>query len=174
MNDSTFRVDAFNRRSVTTLVVAFAAIVAACLLSLDGAARGWSVAIAAGLLALIVFHMRAASVTLSSESLRVGGGLYRQEVDLGDITGVSNTEDDRRLRWRKNGIGIPGFALGWFSSKGGRTVFSAIGVPRTAVRIWLRGDFDLLVGVVDADGFMHALRSRVPALGTQNPPPSRK
>ena len=174
MNDATFRVDAFNSRSVATLIVVFIALFAGCALSLDGPARGVSVAITSTLLALIVFHMRAARVTLSSDHLRVGAGLYRREIALSDMTGVSDAEDDRRLRWRKNGIGFPGFALGWFSAAGGRTVFAATGAPRHALRIRLRGDFDLLIGVDDTDRLLRVLNPHLPSPQAQNPPPSRK
>lgn len=104
--------------------------------------------------------MRNCFVSLAGTEIRVGAGFYRCTIALESIEGFSRAPDRLALRWRKNGIRLPGFALGWFVAKDGSTVFVAAGRARSAVRLQLRGDFDLVIGVDDPDRLIADIESQ--------------
>jgi hypothetical protein len=162
MNHSVFRVNAVNAYSIITLAVVFAIIFCTIAKWRVGTPRLVAFAIVAVVLALIAVHMFAAKIRLGNTHLRIGGGLYQVEVPWTEVVGISQAQELSTLRWRKNGIGLPGFALGWFSSADGRKVFAARGRAQDAFRIRLRGQFDAVVGVEDRDALLENLEKRFP------------
>jgi hypothetical protein len=158
MNDSIrFKIAAFNRTSVVSLVVVFGGILAASGLLLEGGARLGALALSAALLVLVLWHMKNATVTLSPDALRVGAGLFQIRVAYADIVGASRDQARLRLGWRMGGIGLPGFGLGWFSGAGGKRLFVAAGRKETCVRLDLRRSFDVVVGIDDPEALRRAL-----------------
>ncbi|MGO4552249.1 PH domain-containing protein [Lysobacter sp. 2RAF19] len=155
-----FRVPAFNRASLTTLVVVFASIYGVSAAMLEGSARNGALMVTTALLATILVHMAWSAVSLEADALRVGAGLFRKRILYSEVINVA-AEQRPRLGWRLNGIGFPGFALGWFAGSGGRRLFVAAGngqIP--ALRVSLRGSFDLVVSVKHPVELERALRSR--------------
>ncbi|WP_407075185.1 MULTISPECIES: PH domain-containing protein [Lysobacteraceae] len=94
--------------------------------------------------------MATAVIKVYDDRLVVGSGLYRRSIPVSDIIGTSQDQSGTSLAWRQNGIALPGFGLGWFSSRGGhRRLFVARGLTRNAILIRTSGKFDVLVGVVE-------------------------
>jgi hypothetical protein len=110
--------------------------------------------------------MYAAKVRLDDAQLRIGAGVYRTAVVWKDIVGVSCNLEQTRLRWRTNGIGLPGFTLGWCTDAQRRRVFAACGRSQDAVRLHLRGPYDVVVGVTEREALLQALARRIPASST--------
>ena len=73
----------------------------------------------------ILYQLRSVSISLDSEQLTLGGGMYKTSVPVDTIhlDSISNDPPKGIMRLRTNGIGLPGFKLGWFRSTGGRKVF---------------------------------------------------
>ena len=91
----------------------------------------------------------------------LGAGLFRKRIPYSEIIAIAE-EQRPRLGWRLNGIGFPGFALGWFSGTGGRRLFVAAGDRRSAfLRLSLSGSCDVVVSVTQSAELEQALRSRL-------------
>ncbi|TDR39779.1 PH (Pleckstrin Homology) domain-containing protein [Tahibacter aquaticus] len=111
-------------------------------------------------LALLV-QLSVVRVRVEGGRLTVGGGLYRESVslasvDLGAIRPLSPVELPRVLGTRTNGVGMPGFVLGWFRPGHGKKVFATAG-SGTALLVPTSGAFDLVVSPVDQAAFVAAL-----------------
>jgi hypothetical protein len=155
-----FQVAAFNRASLTTLVVLFASIYSVSAAMLEGSARNGALLVTTAVVTAILVHMARSVVSLEADALRVGAGLFRTRIPYSEIVAVA-AEQRPRLGWRLNGIGFPGFALGWFAGSNGRRLFVATGNRRIpALRVSLRGSFDLVVSVKQPVEFERALRFR--------------
>jgi len=165
-----FSVDALAWRTIAFLLVFAVALPAAITFTALWLAHGlqsvigWSVAalfclIAAGVLA----QLWAVRVTIEGNQLGVGGGLYRQTISSAairkdDIKPISLLDDSFDMGYRSNGIGMPGFLLGWFRPAKGKRLFVLATKP-TAILIPTTGDFDIVVSPVDQDRFITALQA---------------
>jgi hypothetical protein len=156
-NDFHFKVTAFNRASLASLAIIFGSVFALAALMLDGQPRLITFALAATILAFVLGHMASASVTLAPDALRIGAGLFRKRIAYTDIIGTSRDPSQLKVGWRMGGIGLPGFGLGWFSGGGGKRLFVAAGRKHETMRLKLRRDFDVIVGVADPDALSRAL-----------------
>ena len=68
---------------------------------------------------------------------------------------------------RTNGIGLPGYQVGWFSLKNGRTVFLAY-TGGNALFIPTNTSFDLLLDANDANALLEKLKSTAKNRGGQD------
>jgi hypothetical protein len=75
--------------------------------------------------AVVLYQVRSISISLESGELTVGGGAYKTTVPVNTIDLNAITSDLPRgiMGFRTNGVGMPGFRLGWFRSTNGRKVF---------------------------------------------------
>lgn len=121
-------------------------------------------AVSAGLLCMLVLTMARARVVLTESTIRVGVLPYRVTLPLSELVSDQarklNEGDAVRLRWRKNGIGLPGLCVGHFTTRNGRPVFAVVGGSNNRVVIPTRRDFDLLVTVEDATELIAEIRHR--------------
>lgn len=113
----------------------------------------------------IFLQLISVSVYVNPALMIVGGGLYLTEVDRrsilrGEIRILTASDAARRLHWRTNGIGVPGFALGWYRSSGGRKVFALV-TDQSPVLVPTRLGYDLLISPVDKEHFILVLQSVV-------------
>ena len=165
MNRTDFRVNAFNLSSILTLAIVFGAILIVVCVWNGGTMRFYAILAVIATLAFVVAQMYAARIRLDSTGLRVGGGVYQVAIPWDDVIGVVEGEAWTRLRWRTNGIGLPGFSLGWFrTSKDQRKVFVASGPTRNAIRIQLRGSRDVIVGTADRVALRRAMTAHKPGI----------
>ncbi|WP_160170681.1 PH domain-containing protein [Luteimonas huabeiensis] len=124
-----------------------------------------AVLIALGVAAPLLTYWQARTARLQFEvgSLVIGGGAYRAEVPYDAILLegiVVGAAPQTSLTLRTNGIGWPGFGLGWFRNAAGERVFALVR-SGDAVYVPTRLDFDVVLTTEDADAFVDELRTRV-------------
>jgi len=148
----------------TACILAFGLLATAQ--SLHETAEWFGLALCSALAALLLIVGARARLTVRGQRLDVGALPYRKRVTLADLhlSAVRRLEpeDPFRLRWRLNGIGLPGMCLGRFSTNTGRPVFAAVAGRRHRVLIPTRLDFDILVTVADPDALVRALKEGSP------------
>src|SRR2546426_47462 len=77
------------------------------------------------LFAYMAYSFRNVKFEVSSEGLRITGDIYGRHIPAQDlIAGQARSLDltrdqEYQLRWRTNGIGLPGYKSGWFRLKNG-------------------------------------------------------
>lgn len=107
--------------------------------------------------------MARARVVMTESTIRVGVLPYRVTLPLSElVSDQARKVDDGdavRLKWRKNGIGLPGLCVGHLTTRNGRPVFAAVGGSRNQVLIPTHRDFDLLVTAKNASGLIAAVQS---------------
>jgi hypothetical protein len=103
-------------------------------------------------------------LTVTEEGLEVTGGWYKrfigldklnvdgaQPLDLGQAEGY-------RLKWRTNGIGMPGYKAGWFRLRNGEKAVVFITDQRQVVYVPTTEGYAVMASVADARGVIGALR----------------
>lgn len=74
----------------------------------------------------IIYSARNTAVHVDADGLRVSGTLYGRQIPLGSLRLGEARELDLaheagyRLKWRTNGIGLPGYKAGWFRLRNGK------------------------------------------------------
>lgn len=161
-----FSVSAFNLKSITTLAV-FATVVA--LLVAKQSDRGFSIyalSISGVIFFAVLIQMHISKVSVSSDHLMAGGGLYKVRIPLAqvDVGGASilATTERARLGWRLNAIGIPGYCQGWFSGPRNKKVFAVLTSRRNLVYVPTSAGFDLMLTPDDPESFIRALERAKP------------
>lgn len=156
------RVPLANAKSLTTVGVICAAGAAFAIFGSKGGGAQFG-AVVVGLLATyLVATMCTCRLRVSSGCIEVGVFPFRKRLPIGDVVGSSATVVDPvqgpRLRWRKNGIGLPGMQLGWYTTSAGKPVFAATAGLRSRVLIPTRGTHDILVSCPDPDQVVRAVQ----------------
>jgi len=155
-----------NAKSICSLACILAFGLLATAQSLHEFVGGLGLALCCALATLLLIMGARAHVTVRDQLLEVGALPYRKKLTLAELhlSAVRrlDPEDPFRLRWRLNGIGLPGMCLGRFSTNTGRPVFAAVAGRRHRVLIPTRLDFDILVTVADPDALVRALKERSP------------
>lgn len=156
------RVPLANAKSLTTVGVICAAGVAFAIFGSNGGGAQFG-AVVVGLLATyLVATMCMCRLRISSGRIAVGVFPFRKRLPIGDVVGSSarvvDPVEGPRLRWRKNGIGLPGMQLGWYTTSAGKPVFAATAGRRGRVLIPTRGSHDILVSCADPDQVVSAVK----------------
>lgn len=120
--------------------------------------------IVAGLLALyLIGSMLCCTIKITETELSVGVFPYRPKFPIADVRTADaralDVNDPPKLRWRKNGIGLPGVHLGWFSTSTARPVFAATAGKRSRVFIPTCASHDVLVSSRSPDRLVSVLHS---------------
>jgi hypothetical protein len=127
---------------------------------------GWEVQLVFGsctlpLAALLLLQLFLLKVGIVQDQLVVGGGIYKETIKLSAIRAdrikqISMPEASALMGARINGIGIPGFHLGWFQPYKGRKVLALVGESPV---IWVptSGEYDLLISVTERELFASEL-----------------
>lgn len=108
------------------------------------------------------WQSKVSRIQSDGHGLIVGGGIYRVEIPYEDIAFdgvIVGPAPETSLSVRTNGIGWPGFGLGWFRNKAGERVFALVRSGQL-VYIPTRLDFNLVISVDDGDKFVEELRER--------------
>lgn len=122
---------------------------------------------AVGVILLVGFgifaQLSVARLQISGSKLLVGGGLYSISVDRAEILKdevrlISGTDVAYRLSNRTNGVGLPGFALGWFQLSNGKKVF-ALTTEQPSVLIPTKLGYDIITSPADRDRFISSIRT---------------
>ncbi|MEL7642395.1 MAG: PH domain-containing protein [Solidesulfovibrio sp.] len=154
---------------------------------------GWLSALFGGLLVLWValfFFLNAmirgaanAEIALRGGTLMVRGSVYGRDIPLADVdAGAARPVDlgqagPKSLKWRTNGIGLPGLAAGWYRLTDGEKALVFVTDKSRAVYVPTRQGFAVVVSPGDPGRFLEALRregGRQPGAARPqegNPPP---
>jgi hypothetical protein len=121
---------------------------------------------AVGLAALFVWfatRQQRSCAVVTSDRLTLDIPVYGRSITLDrlipDSLAKMTMKDPKgyRLRWRTNGLSVPGYQLGWFRTEGKGRVLAAIS-GADFVACQTRDDFGILVSARDCDGLIAALR----------------
>lgn len=145
---------------------------------------GWLTALFGGMLVLwvalffflsfTVQRAAQAEIALRNGRLVVKGGLYGREIPLADVeTGAAarldlGVENPKSLKWRTNGVGLPGLSAGWYRLSDGEKALVFVTDRTRAVYVPTRQGFAVVVSPDDPARFLDALRRA----GRDNAPPA--
>lgn len=91
-----------------------------------------------------------------------GRTMALEEIDASSLAKLDLSSDQSfRLQWRTNGLGIPGYNLGWFRTRGAGKALAAL-TGTEAVKWTTTGGYSVLLSLDDADGFLAALHEALP------------
>lgn len=117
-----------------------------------------------GLLIFIGYSSRHISFEVSDEGLRIRGGIYARTIPKGDIVaeGVKvinfDVETEYKPKRRTNGIGLPGYAEGWFKLQNKEKSLLFVTDRSSVVYIPTRKDYSVLLSVRDAEEFAESIK----------------
>ncbi len=166
------RVPLANAWSVTSVIVICGGIAACSLYGGKGSAVSIGMVVIAILAASIFATMLLCRLKITRGHIYVGVFPYRTRVSINsvvlDSVQVLPDGEHPRLRWRKNGIGLPGMQLGWFTTSRGKPVFAATAGKKGRVLIPTRGDHNLVVSCREPERVVAVLREAAAAAGAGN------
>lgn len=131
--------------------------------SLAGTIIGMSVMVPLALMFGWFLYLQGRStVTLSTDALTLdvpwyGKTIKRSDLRVEDARIVNSDDEEWGLKWRTNGIGLPGYSVGWFSTKGGHKVLAAKTSSATVLLPTINS-YSLLVTLSDTEGFLKSLQ----------------
>ncbi|EHJ48584.1 hypothetical protein DFW101_2580 [Solidesulfovibrio carbinoliphilus subsp. oakridgensis] len=147
---------------------------------------GWLTALFGGMLVLWVgfflflsFTIQRAAqaeIALRNGTLVVKGGLYGREIPLADVDADAAVRLDlgqagpKSLKWRTNGLGLPGLAAGWYRLSDGEKALVFVTDKGRAVYVPTRQGFAVVVSPDDPARFLDALRREGKNLSPAGPP----
>ncbi|MFQ6372804.1 PH domain-containing protein [Shewanella sp. YIC-542] len=117
----------------------------------------------------LYWQANAAGLTLSAKTLDIRVPLYSQSIALTHLqvsqAKVINGADEARpsLSLRTNGVGMPGYHLGWFRLDAGTKAFVA--VSGVGDMLWIPTDlgYDLLLAPAEPQAVLQMLQARFSA-----------
>lgn len=118
-----------------------------------------------GFFSWIYWQANTASVSLSANRLDIKVPLYSQSIALSHLQlqharQIDLTDKDMpSLSWRTNGVGLPGYSLGWFRLKSGGKAFAAISDSHNVILLPTDLDYMLLLSTADAPALLAALQA---------------
>ena len=104
------------------------------------------------------------SVVLTDEDLRLNVPLYRRTIPNAEIAVNQarivdlNNEPPLNPRFRTNGIGLPGYRVGWFRLRNGDRALAAITRPKQVLYVPTTRDYSLLLSVAEPEELLQALQ----------------
>jgi Bacterial PH domain len=130
--------------------------------SVPGAAAGVLCVPLAALFAWFAFEQRRSTIVVTDRNVILKVPIYGRTMELGrlipdSLRKVTMKDPERyRLTLRTNGLGVPGYQLGWFRTKGAGRVLAAI--SGNDLVVWqTRDDYGVIVSPQDCDGLIAAL-----------------
>jgi hypothetical protein len=121
-----------------------------------------------GIIALFIsfgYQARHAVFTVSDQGLSIGPGLYGRFIPRDDIdkSGVKiinlDAEPEYQLKWRTNGVGLPGYAAGWFKLRNKEKALVLVTGRSGVVYIPTNKNYSVLLSVQDAGAFVGAIQN---------------
>lgn len=116
----------------------------------------------------VLYSARNTTVQVESEGLRISGTLYGRLIPLEslrlDEARVLDLERDAgyRLKWRTNGIGLPGYKAGWFRLRNGEKALAFITDTRRILYLPTREGFSVLLSVAQPVRMLELLHKARP------------
>ena len=115
------------------------------------------------LLLAVAVSSRSARVEVGPTGLHIRSPLYGRTIAwssiLADDARVVNLKIEKQFApsWRTNGIGLPGYAAGWFRLKNGQKALAFI-TDYARVVLISTPDYAILVSVADAEALVTAVK----------------
>ena len=111
------------------------------------------------------FAFTASSLTVSVDDgeLRVRVPFYGRSIPVTSLDAASaqivnlTESTDLRLRTRTNGIGLPGYAVGWFRLGNGEKALAAVTTRHQVLYIRTTLGYSLLLSLADPDRFLEQI-----------------
>ena len=114
--------------------------------------------------AYVALSISSPKVTFANAELQVPVPVYGRTLPL-DLLVVEDAEvvdlDERKelsLRLRTNGIGMPGYSVGWFRTAGGDKAFAAVTARNPVLYIPTREDYVVLISLPRAEQLLALLK----------------
>jgi hypothetical protein len=117
----------------------------------------------AALFIWIAMSTRSAQVTVSGEGLKIAGGMYGRSIPAAslivDEAKVLHLGRDRdyQMKWRTNGVGLPGYASGWFKLRNGEKSLCYVTDQKRIVYIPTTDGYSVMLSVERPEEFKTAL-----------------
>lgn len=117
-----------------------------------------------GFFGYIAWSTQHVQFQVTPTGLRITGDMYGRTIpfDQLDVTGaavVDLTHDrEHALRWRTNGVGLPGYQSGWFRMANGGKALAFLTDHHRVVLVPTRKGYTLLMSTAEGDGLLGALR----------------
>jgi len=172
MSATIHAISSFNLKPILFIVILVSVLpVAIVLLALHLATGSVSfkIPVVIGLLTLpltifLLAQLAVVKIATDETQLTIGGGLYKEKIARSVIRGdaietLGPAELSKTLGIRINGVGLPGFLLGWFQPRGGRKVF-VLQTAGQAVLVPTAGAYDVIVSPDDTQAFIADLQRR--------------
>lgn len=111
----------------------------------------------------IIYSARNTAVHVEPEGLRISGTLYGRRIPLaslrlGEARQLNLGRDtDHQLKWRTNGIGLPGYKAGWFRLKNGEKALAFITDPHRVLYIPTDDGYSLLLSAQEPARILQSL-----------------
>jgi len=115
-----------------------------------------------------------AEIALCDGKLVAKGGFYGREIPLPAVVVpearrlAPDKGEPKSLRWRTNGVGLPGLSAGWYKLRDGEKALVFVTDKSRAVYVPTRLGYAVIVSPSEPDRFLEALRQASVAQG----PPS--
>lgn len=117
-----------------------------------------------GFFGYIVYSSRHVRVELTDQQIRIRGDIYGRSLALQDLVREQAevvdlaTRTELQMKWRKNGVGLPGYQSGWFKLRNGDKALVFVTDRRQVVVIPTRNGYTLLLSVADPQEFVARLQ----------------
>jgi len=117
-----------------------------------------------GLFAHIAYSSRNVRFEVSSEGLRICGGLYGRLIPSEALI-IEETQSidlrqsqEYRPTLRTNGVGLPGYQAGWFRLRAGEKALLFVTDPSRVLRLPTREGYTLLLSVDQPEALLQSVR----------------
>ncbi len=115
----------------------------------------------------IAWSSRNVQFEVTDTDVRISGTLYGRTIPLSSIIPESIQRVDLSgnspfaLSWRQNGVGLPGFKVGWYRLRNGEKALVYITDPQRAVYFKTRADHAVITTPSDPDAFIALVRRKL-------------
>lgn len=116
-----------------------------------------------GLFSYIAYSSKTVQFEISEEGLNIRGGFYQRLIPAESIKFEKSKQIDigkespYKPILRTNGIGLPGYASGWFKLRNGEKALLFITNPSRVVYIATREGYSVLLSVQDTERFLQLI-----------------
>ena len=117
-----------------------------------------------GYLVLIGYSSKNVSFEVSDEGLRISKAVYgrfipREQIDTEGVMVINlNIDTEYKPRIRMNGIGLPGYAEGWFKLQNKEKALLFVTDRSNVVYIPTNKDYSVLLSVREAEEFAESMK----------------
>jgi len=112
----------------------------------------------------MLYSARNTTFQVEPDGLRISGTLYGRRIPLESLrmseAKVLDLERDAdfRMRWRTNGIGLPGYKAGWFRLRNGEKALAFVTNPRRIVYVPTSEGYSVLLSVAEPERMLELLQ----------------